>query len=328
MGEVFGVMFKRGPKGGMGNVLKKIQMRYESRGLLKSESGEKKAIKHIIQDLRNHSIEGAAKDMDDSSEKARKAEEEGYKLVMNDMIVLKVLIQNIEQIIDINKMMIKRLEKIIGEQKRAKVVNLKVVKSLKEKRDKLEKDNGGFNRDLEYVRDRLNDGRALIEELVGAAEQGKLAMRLGTKEKVFIDNRLYNYWRMRSEIRGANIIKELREVRTDVAGAFKKFKADKLTPKNFEKLLAEEKKLVKHAKDSASKFFKLLDNSCIIMHIIIKLIRNLVNKEYDAWKNHEIPEAIWDKEKDTKKDIMKEFENYLRAEHKAVLEEWQMAKAA
>lgn len=314
MGEIFGVMFKQGPKGGMGRALKTMEEKYQTKGVLKGESREKKAAKSLKKNLLKHSIEKVQVNMNKADKVGEKVSEESYKLIMNDLIMLKLLIENIEQIKRMNETMIQRMKK-------GKIMNIKTGGKIKI----LEKTNRELGKDLEYIRKQLNAGRTQLEELVAATE-GKAAVLLALKRKGFIDFYLVNYYRMKKAIKlGANHVKRIQDGRNDVANAFKGIRTGKITAKDFNKLLSTEKKLAKDARKSASAFFDLFTKNSLVMYIVIKLLRGELKIEYKAKAQFEIPRMMYEIDSKKKKKILSDMARGFRAEHKAVLEEWRMA---
>jgi len=149
------------------------------------------------------------------------------------------------------------------------------------------------------------------------------------KAKGFLDIRLLTYLRMRQDIgAGFKNIRKLQEGRKEAADAFRMIKGGKFEASDFKKLVSKEKKLIKNSKVAERQFFQLLQKNCIVMYIVIKIIRKEMIKEIDAAKHFEIPQVLSQTDLDAKRKIFQEMIKEFREEHKSILEEWQMAKAA
>jgi hypothetical protein len=305
-----GVLFKKGPETTAGSMLKKLQERYEAKKLVKGEAQEKRAEKELNRDLLRHSIEGVSVDMEKANKVADKVAEGSYHLVMNDLIMLKTLIHHINEITEINNHLIK--EKLVGNYA-----------------GKIKREEADFEKDMQYIKAQLGQGRVYIEELIATAREGRIATVLGVKRAGFIDIRIVNYLVMRSDVKNAvNNISKIRKNVEDIENVYNKIKSRKSTEEDIKNLLLAERKSVKEARKAAEESFNLLKRNCIIVYIVLKILRNELGKEMEAARHFEIPRKMAEADDITKRRILRTMENNFRTEHEGILQEWQMVKAA
>jgi hypothetical protein len=304
---LFGVKLKKDVTGTVRITLARLQERYEAKALLKGEAKEKTISKELDKDFLRHTIEGIEVDMKNANEVAEKVAEESYRLVMNDLILLKTLIHCIEEIKETNNQIIH--ENLLGNEWGRKI-------RIEEKE---------IENDLTYIKSKLSDARVYIEELTKTAEKGDIAIKLGFKRKGFIDWRLLNYLSMRGDISVSisHIVRMQKNI-NELDGIFKNIRAHKAKEDDMTKFIELEKKSAKDARKSSSHIFDLLEKNCIIMYIVLKIIRKELVKEIEAVKKFEIPAAMEKLDEEKKKHILNVLEHNFRVEHESILQEWQM----
>ncbi|MBW2992643.1 hypothetical protein KY345_05490 [Candidatus Woesearchaeota archaeon] len=297
MAEVFGVLAKKPAS----VTIPYVRERFEIRTFTKEESRIKKEDANLDKIVKKHNIEKTKESQDKINKLAELAAEKGYLIAMNNMILLKVLITH--------------LEELKGEtRKSAKKTNSRAIW----------KANHNIKEDLSLTRDYFQKAQKQLFNLLKEADS-KASYGFAMKEVGFIDWRLWNYIRMRTEAkRMVKRLKIVEEYRKRVMGLLEKSEKKGLEKKEVRKLEDYLKGLVKAGKVCIENAFRLFTNLNLLVHVIIEKLEKGIKMDERLIKNYEIPAAMGHVDETTKEKILMLISNKIRTEEKAVRQEWQM----
>jgi len=302
MGSALGILAK---KKNVSEMFKYLQERFEIKKLTKDEAATKKDDHILIQkafkkyDL--EMIEQLQKKINGLSEDASK---EGYKLAMNNFILLRVLILNLEEL----KEQLIKITKKTGN-KEVSRLNEEIVT------------------DLKIVREYLQTAQKQLFELYKEADsKGTYNIAMKIKEAGFIDLQFWNYFKMRAEAK--TMTKNLSRLVANKEKAEKliqKMEKQGITKQEEATMMKEIKNLVAEGKVSTKKAFLLFTNLNLLLHVVVQVINKELQLDVEAVKKHIIPQAMGFTDVQTKEKIINHLKEGLHTELKVIQQEYKMA---
>jgi hypothetical protein len=302
MGSALGILAK---KKNVSEMFKYLQERFEIKKLTKDEATTKKSDHALIQKaFKKYDLEEIEKLQKKINGLTDDASREGYKLAMNNFILLRVLITNLEELKE-------ELTKISKKTRNKEVFKL----------------NGEVVTDLKIVQDYLQKAQKQLFDLYKEADsKGAYNLSMKIKEVGFVDLQFWNYFKMRAEAK--TMTKNLSKLVANKEKAEKliqKMEKQGITKQEEATMMKEIKNLVTEGRVSTKKAFLLFTNLNLLLHVIVGVINKELQLDVEAVKKHIIPQAMGFTDVQTKENIIKHLKEELHTELKVIQQEYKMA---
>lgn len=280
---------------------KYLQTRFEIGKLVKDEGKIKDGHKHLKTYLGRYDLDKTRDTQGKINKFFEESSKAAYKLSMNNFILLRMLILNLEEVKE-------HIEKLRGKKENMMI-------GLEKKVDE----------DLELIRRRLKICRNQLNSLLARPDSGK-AYGMFWKEMKFLDVGIWNYFVMKQESKAMiHQLGSLIEHKKITEEMILKLKKTGLKKEERKKMTIALRSLVREGRAVSIKSFKLFTNTNLLLHVIINILREEEIIDHKAVKSHIIPQAMGEVDLKVKQKIEGHIIAELRKEEDIINQEWRLA---